>query len=197
MAKRIPHRQLWRQWQIKRITKVREDYPSLSIMEFFMMCERKLNPNLTDNPKDNFGKNEGAAGFLGPLYLDSKGRVDLYARRWVDREQVRWDLDPENITRLIYRSPTLVTEEFEDDNGEKIQWYGDFIKSPRGKQVDPIAKHMRDTREAIERAEIRISESKDARRVKKSVDEKIIELEAKQDKWDREAGRKRRRRSNY
>lgn len=176
---------------VRQLEQIRRDWDTLAFNEFIIKAQDEINRERSDQANKNFSMNEVIAAYDGPLYLNQRGRPDLYIKRRRIAEKRLWNDDIINQHRLIYK---IEVPQIEVDGTRVVH---DYIRVLRGGQhVRQIDQHSENVQNGIQHVRDRIQDSRNTRRVDRAVDELLEQLEARQRDADdrrRRGGRGRRR----
>ena len=95
-------RRLYRAEIYRQLERLKRKWRKLDFCDFVLRAEHELNPELSNEPDDNFGLMEAIRGYIVPIplryrqddirqYIDNLGRPDLYAKNYFNRQILRWN----------------------------------------------------------------------------------------------------------
>lgn len=164
-------RRLYRAEIYRQLERLKRKWRKLDFCDFVLRAEHELNPELSNEPDDNFGLMEAIRGYIVPIplryrqddirqYIDNLGRPDLYAKNYFNRQILRWNSNPENRHRQIYKIGFNVTEIHRTrrrEPYEEVRVYtylktlrGDEFVSTVDERIDRVINGLNDRRDSIE-----------------------------------------------
>ena len=180
------HRRLNRPEIYRELARISRKYKKLNFCRFCIQAMNKMNPDLNDDPDNNFSLVEAVRGFLSPkpttdpqrqgdlrIYIDELGRPDKYAIDFLKREILRWNKQIRNKTSLLYIYPCKVVE-IKPANSrrteQRTEVIYDYIRILKGnKFVGGVQDMMRNVITGLETRIEFTDDSRDVRRVDTSV----------------------------
>ena len=178
------HRRLNRPEIYRELARISRKWSRLNYPRFCIQAMNDMNPDRLNDPDMNFSHTEGVRGYLSPkplkyrqgdlrLFIDSLGRIDAYAKAYLNRQILYWNQKIANRLNMIYRYSCEVEEitpaTARREEKRMLVNY-DYLRVLRGKDfVGRVDEHIDSTIDGLAERKEWIQDSIDGRKVDAAV----------------------------